>query len=272
MRLRREVFPAADEAPILVIYGVLSLIYRLILTMGIALIVSRLFYVIGIILAFWAIVMSVIWPLFKLFKKGGKMARTQNRSFRYWRRLLGLVIAVFGLFVFVPLPFMAIGEGQVTVIQSAEVRAGTSGHIASVLNAASDASDTQKVISGDVLIELDNPTQSTRASSLALELQAREDALGRGGLTVAERQERERDLVLTQKALDDVTLLEKALAIRAPAKGDLAWANGQAPSIGHFVFRGDLLGDVISAETLEVQLAFPAAFAGLISACPMVKP
>ena len=264
LRLRREVFPGPGEASILGIYGVLSLIYRLILTMGIALIVSRLFYAIGILLAIWAVVMSIVWPLVKLAKKGSKMARAQNRSFRYWRRLVGLCVTVVGLFAFVPLPFMALGEGQITVVRAAEIRAGTSGHITEIAQLVGAEGSAQTVRTGNMLMQLENPTQSTRAVSLKLDMHARADALGRGGLSVTQRQEQERNLVLTQKALDDVTLLEDARNLTSPADGQLSWAGGVPPVVGSFVFRGDLLGDVIARDTLEVQLAFPAAFAGII--------
>ena len=264
LRLRREVLPGPGEASILAIYGVLSLIYRLILTLGIALIVSRLFYAIGILLAIWAVVMSIIWPLIKLARRGGKMARSQNRRFRYWRRLAGLCVTSVGLFTFVPLPFIALGEGQITVVRAAEIRAGTSGHIISIASSPAMSDQTQTVRAGNMLMQLENPTQSTRAAALQLDLLAREDALSRGGLSVTQRQEQERNLVLTQKTLEDVILLEDARTLTAPANGKLSWAGGVAPAVGSFVFRGDLLGDVISRDTLEIQLAFPAAFAGLI--------
>ena len=125
--LRREVVPAEGEAWILGTYGVLSLAYRMVLTVTITLIVSQLFFVLGAILALWALGMGIVWPLVKLYRKGEKLAKSQNRTSRFRRRLFGLLIAIGGFGGFVDLPFSAPGEGQVTTVQEAVLRMGSSG-------------------------------------------------------------------------------------------------------------------------------------------------
>jgi putative peptide zinc metalloprotease protein len=253
--LRRQVFPRPGEAKILAIYGVLSLAYRTILTLTIALIVSNWFFVIGTLLAMWAIIMGVVWPLFKTAKKGFKMARTQNRTRRASVRLAILLTVVIGVGFFVQIPFSAPGAGQITPLPSAELRIGTSGELLPGLieEGAMVGPDT-------VVAQVINRPQSTRARALELNVEHITAALERSGLNVTQRQELERSLEIAVASLNDIIVLQDALLLHAPLSGQIAWIGGRSPLPGSFVFRGDLLGYVVAPEALQIVLAFPAAY------------
>lgn len=255
--LRQEVEPRPGEARILAIYGVASLGYRMLLTMTIALIVSSWFYIFGILLAGWAIIMGVIWPLFKVVKKGVRMARVQNRTRRASIRLALFLIVVIGLLAFVPLPFFARGEGRIVPLPGAEVSAATAG-----LLSLSEADEGAVVSRGATLVELTNPVQSARRDALSMNVAFLEDALERSGLGVAERQRFERELEVARASLANAQVLEDALSVRSPLDGRLSWTAGQAPTPGTFVFRGDRLGYVISPDALQIVAAIPAAYSG----------
>ena len=135
------------------------------------------------------------------------MARSHKiGDFAFGDDLAGLCVTVCGLCcTFVPLPFMALGEGQITVVRAAQRfargRRDISPIIALQAVLARMADRTQTVRAGNMLMQLENPTQSTRAAALQLDLQAREQMLwGVVGLSVTQRQEQERNLVLTQKS------------------------------------------------------------------------
>lgn len=255
--LRQEVEPRPGEARILAIYGVASLGYRLLLTMTIALIVSSWFYIFGILLAAWAIIMGVFWPLFKVVKKGVRMARVQNRTRRASVRLVLFLVVSIGLLAFVPLPFFARGEGRIVPLPGAEVSAATAG-----LLSLSEAGEGAMVTRGATLVELSNPVQSARRDALSMNVAFLEDALERSGLGVAERQRFERELEVARASLANAQVLEDALAVRSPLDGRLSWTAGQAPTPGTFVFRGDRLGYVISPDALQIVAAIPAAYSG----------
>lgn len=255
--LRQEVEPRPGEARILAIYGVASLVYRMLLTLTIALIVSSWFYVFGLLLAGWAIIMGVFWPLFKLVKKGVRMARSQNRVRRAGVRLVLFLALVVGLLALVPLPFSARGEGRIVPVPGAEVSAATAG-----LLSDSEVADGAMVTRGTTLIALTNPVQTARREALAMNVAYLEGALERSGLSVAERQRLEGELEVAVASLANAEVLEEALSIRAPLDGRLSWSAGQEPTPGTYVFRGDRLGFVINAEALQIVAAIPAAYSG----------
>lgn len=257
--LRPEVFPRNSEARIFCIYGVLALAYRLLLTVTITLIVSQLFFVLGVVLALWALVMGFGLPIFKMIKKGFNMSKGQNKSRRSLLRLgtIGTVLIVF--VGFLPLPFVAIGEGKITVLPRAELRVGSSGRITEIKSVDADWVSLEQP-----LLSVENNIQTARALALGLSLADLADTLDRGGQNVLTRQSTERELSLTRAALQDTEILEEARTLRSPLAGRVAWDGGKAPSLGGFVFRGDRLGQIITPDAIEVTLAFAAPYAGYV--------
>jgi putative peptide zinc metalloprotease protein len=259
--LRAEVLPDPAEARIFLIYGVLSLWYRLFLTLVISLVVSQIFFALGVALALWAIFSSVLWPLVKLARKGAGMARGQDRQRRAFWRLAGLVVAVGGVGGLVPLPFSAAGYGQIVGLPVAELRIGSAGMITQPI-----APDGMQVAVGEALLKVVNPEQTARQHALQMSAAVQSDNLLRGGLDLPDRQQIARDLVLLQTALRDVTVLEDARTLRAGFAGRLVWVDGAPPKPGSHVARGDALGHIVTPKAIEIVVSFSAAFAGIVPA------
>ncbi len=257
--LRSEVNPREGEARILGIYGVLSLSYRMLLTLTIALLVSTWFFVFGILLALWAVIMGVIWPLFKLFRKGRNMTKSQNRTRLVLVRLAVFLALMIGLGTLVPLPFSARGEGRIVPLPSAEISVATSGLIA-----PTDIAEGMQITSGARIMQLENPTQTARRLSLDMNVTFLEEELARSGLTVPERQRVERELEVARAALANAEDLEYALDVRAPLTGRISWQGGRPPPPGAFAYRGDRLGHIVNPDALQIVTAFPAAYSGRI--------
>ncbi|MEH6775329.1 MAG: site-2 protease family protein, partial [Cereibacter changlensis] len=180
--LRPETRVEPDEARILGVYGAASLAYRLSLTLVIVLVVSKLFYALGLVLALWALAGSIVLPLAKLAKRGWKMAEGQNRKRRMLGRIAALSLLVGGLGGFVPLPFSARGEGQVVPTPAAELRLGASGMILPGVVA-----DGLAVSAGAPLLEVVNPDEDARLATARLRVDDISERLTRGGLGLAER-------------------------------------------------------------------------------------
>jgi putative peptide zinc metalloprotease protein len=255
--LRREVWPPRRDARILATYGVLSVAYRLLLTLTIALLVSTWFFVIGILLAIWAVLMGVGWPLAKLYRKGVRMVRSQNRRRRVLFRLTVFSAVVVALVTAVPLPFSAPGEGRILPVPGAVIAAHTSGFVT-----PAEASDGARVGPGERVMRLANPDQTARLTTVRTNVEALEEELTRSGLTVAERQRVERELDVARAALTEAEARQDALVVRAPIAGRLSWQTGRTAPAGSFVFRGDRLGHVVAADALEVIVAIPVAYSG----------
>lgn len=255
--LRREIYPPQDEARVLWIYGVTSLIYRWILTISITLIVSQLFFVFGLLLAVWSLFMSFVLPLKKMLQKASRMAKAQNRvAAAGWRSLVAILV-VFGLFGIAKFPFSARGEGQVTA--AAQITSQSSGQMVELLQ-----SNGSFVRQGQDLLRMINPDQTARQAALEIALQDVTERLQAGGLGVIARQAALRELALMQADLAKVTALNADMVLTAPQSGRVEWRHGRDPLQGTFVFRGDELGTIVAADQMEMVLAFPAAYAGLI--------
>lgn len=259
MGLRPETRTEPREAAILLLYAVLSLAYRLSLTLIIVLAVSSLFYALGVVLAVWAFAGGMILPLIRLAKRGWQMARGQNRTGRATGRFVAILVVVIGGGGLVPLPFSAQGQGQIVSTQAAELHIGSSG----IMDATALA-DGAAVQAGAVLLSVRNSEQSARLAGSALRVSDLQERLSRGGLSVAERADLLASLVHARQALSDAQTREAERDLTAPLAGRLSWTGGRTPVPGTFVYRGDLLGHIIAPEAIQVEIAFPAAYAGLL--------
>lgn len=257
--LRPEARTPPREATVLLIYGVLALIYRLVLTLIIALAVSRLFYALGVILAVWAFVGGGIVPLFKLARRAKQMARGQNRTGRAAWRAGAIALLILGGGFGVPLPFSAVGNGQIVTTQTAELHISSSGIVGTQTLA-----DGVQVSAGAILLEVKNAEQTARLESSRLHVADLTERLARGALSVAERSDLAAELAHARDAQAEAAAREGKRQLEAPIAGQLSWAASRPPVAGSFVYRGDLLGHVIAPETVQVEIAFPAAYAGLL--------
>jgi putative peptide zinc metalloprotease protein len=153
-------------------YGLLSLIYRIFVTVSIALFIGSQFFFIGVLLALWALVAMLGLPLVRA------LGQLQTRpSLRERRRgilagaALGLA-AVAALAVLVPLPQRSQAEGVVWLPDGAILRAGASGFVSRLAVAPGSA-----VTAGQVLIHRVDPaldaqirTQQARVAELEASL------------------------------------------------------------------------------------------------------
>jgi putative peptide zinc metalloprotease protein len=257
--LRSDVSPRPGEARILATYGVLSLAYRMLLTLTIAVLVSTWFFVFGILLAVWAVVMGMLWPLAKVTRKGTQMTRAQNRAGTVIPRLTVFLLLLGALVALLPLPFSARGEGRIVPLPAAEIAVETSGVIT-----PAEVADGAEVEAGAGLMHLENPAQSARREALEMNLRFLDEALARTGLGVMERQRLTRERNVAATALANAEALEAALVVRAPLPGRVSWRGGRPPAPGAFAYRGDRLGYIVNADALQIVLAFPAAYSGRI--------
>jgi putative peptide zinc metalloprotease protein len=256
--LRQEEEPTPSEARILGTYGTLSLAYRVFLTFTIALIVSRWFFVIGIALAAWAIIMGLLWPLMKLAKKGWQRARAQNRGRIGMIRLAVFAATIVGVLGFVPLPFSAKGEGQIVPLPEARIIALTSGTVETVL-----APGGRDIRAGSPVLGLSDPELLARLDLLTVSMDFLSEAATRSGVGPNERQRLQRELTLAVQTRDDTMVRREALTVTAPIAGRLSWSGARAPAPGSFVSRGQVLGHVVAPSALDLVMALPAAYSGL---------
>ena len=240
--------PARGEAKWLVVYAVLSFVYRVMLSLGIAIVVATRLLVIGVALAAASLIGTFLVPLFK----GARFVLTSPRARDHRLRAVlvsgGALVAVIALLFVIPMPYGSVAEGVVWVPERTEVRAGTSGVVASLL-----APPDSRVSSGDPLIAMEDATLGPRIAVLQAERQ--ELVVQNSAVRFTDRVQAD---VLAQQtrnidgALAAMTKRRDDLTIRAGLAGRLILPGGPE-LVGRYVKQGDLLGYVVGDEVPEVR-------------------
>jgi putative peptide zinc metalloprotease protein len=237
-----------SEAKWLAGYAIFSFMYRLAVSLGIALFLAAKMVVVGIAMAIWAMTSIAIMPILKAIRFLAVSPRLRGRR-RHALAVIGAIaaFAAFVLFV-IPLPYSTVAEGVIIVPDQAEVRAKTEGFITKVV-----ATSGSSVALGQPLIALDDPTLDARVS--VLEAQRDETQQRLDGI-------REVDRVQAEMFQDQVTHLSERLAdfrrrqqdltIDAEQAGHFVMADEQ-DRLGRFAKRGELLGYVISDRDMVVR-------------------
>lgn len=233
-------------------YGIASTVYRAFITILIALFIATKFFIIGVILALWAVGAMAVLPLVKGIRHLATSPRLRGRRWRAVHILAGSVAALVALIGFVPVPYHSSSEGIVWLPEQSLVRAGTAGFVDRFITLAGE-----QVEAGDPLVRLVEPAVQAQyrvAQAKVTELEASyvmEVASDRVRAAVTReklRQERV-TLAITQERASD-------LLIRARASGVFVVPN-MDDMMGRFYRKGELLGYVIGHTQPLVRVVVP---------------
>ena len=158
---------APGEARWLAFYGIAAFVYRLFIMAAIILFVATKFFVVGVVLAIWAVGMSYAVPLAKgvwYLATGPALRRRRARAIGV---TLGLLGAIGGLLFLVPVPHATVAEGIVWTPGTAAVHARTEGTVTDVLG-----EPEHRVLQDQPLFRLEDPFLAARVR--ALDAQVRE--------------------------------------------------------------------------------------------------
>ncbi len=246
-KLSEEVSPvtAYGERVWFLFYGIAAFTYRLFISITIALYIAGKFFVIGILLAIWAIVAQVLVPLAKSigFLLTGVALQGQ--------RIRALSITTIGallasLFIFViPIPSWTQAEGILKLPEHSQIRAGSNGFIVQVL-----AIEGERVKKGDPLFELEDHLLPSRLAVLEWSLKE---------LEVKRTAELMQDLTQAGIYQEGINRVEAELAelrqqmasqiIRSAVDGIFTVSHGRDIQ-GRFVEKGELLGRVVNHSSI----------------------
>lgn len=144
----------------LAVYGVLSTLYRVFVTIAIALFIASGFFFIGVLLALWAVASMALIPLAKGVAHLGSSPRLMPYRRRVWGVTGGVLAGLFLLLFVLPLPFRTVAQGVAWLPQQSLVRAGQSGFVVSL--AVPPGTTVRR---GDLLLTLHNPALEAEAAS-----------------------------------------------------------------------------------------------------------
>jgi putative peptide zinc metalloprotease protein len=231
-------------------YGVGAFVYRVFILFVIIVFIAGKFFVVGVLLALWALATQALVPVGKSVAFLASNPGLRRQRGRAVGTTVAVVLGVLGLVFILPVPSWTRAQGVVWVPEEAQVRAGTEGFVERVLVAA----DSQ-VVRGQPLIEAHDPFLSTRVAVLKAqlrELTAQYDALVQVDRVQAQLVRAEIESVAAN--LERSREREAQLVLRSPANG--RFVVPQAADLpGRFVTKGQLIAYVVEPKELSARVA-----------------
>lgn len=235
-----------------VCYGFASTIYRVIVTIVIAMFIAGRFFVIGVILALWAVGAMAVFPVFKAVKHLAGNPRLHRHRSRAITVTTAVVVGLIGFIFLVPVPYHSHAEGVVWLPEQAVVRAGANGYFQDFLIEPGSA-----VVKGQALAQSADP---------ALEAQLRQSAA-----KVAEFEaEYAANFVLDQtkaQIASDRLDAERARLARSRERTDALVARANTDGVfivsqmgdmpGRYYHKGDLFGYVMGRTAPIARVVVP---------------
>ena len=237
------------EAPWLFFYAIASFCYRLVIMVAIISFVANRFFVIGVLLAMWSLVLMFALPLSKqlwfLFA-GPALRRNRGRALAV---TVGVLACIASLFMLIPMPYSTVAQGIVWAPGEASIHATAQGVVVKVL-----ALPNARVVKGQPLIQMEDPLLDSRVAILQArvhELELRHsdrdvtdlveakmvaEQLNHARANMELAQQRQRDLLLRSSA-DGQFIVPRAV--------DLP---------GRFIKKGEILGYVARLEDPIVRV------------------
>src|SRR5688572_5795607 len=155
----------------LILFAVGSFVYRIFITLAIALFIATQYFFVGVVLALWAVTSGVLMPIVMLVNNLAFGPRLRNRRLRAVLASATLAAGL-GLLLFaVPVPSWTNAQGVIWGAEQSSVRGGADGFVMRVL-----AAPGARVKRGTPLLEAADPLLVPRIRSLEAqrdELEAR---------------------------------------------------------------------------------------------------
>jgi len=156
---------SVSEAGWLFFYGIAAFIYRLFISAVIVFFVASQFFVIGVLVALWAIYLFLISPLIRNIHYLFTNPVIKKRKIRLIFILTTLITTLIYSLFFLPAPFWSNAEGVIWLPEKAQVRVGTAGFCSQLW-----VQNGQQVAIGDKLITLQDDFLATQIRILQFQL------------------------------------------------------------------------------------------------------
>ena len=256
---QRYLFGAADaESPAasagerawLLFYGIAAFLYRMFIMFVIILFIAGKFFIVGVLLAIWAVATQVAVPVGKSLNFLVSSPGLRRQRGRALGASFVVVLAALALLFVIPAPSWTRAQGVVWVPEEAQVRAGTEGFVERLL--ATPGSD---VVRGQPLIEASDPFLRTRVA--VLEAQLRELAAQYDALVSEDRVQAamvREEIAAVAANLARSREREAQLILRSPASGRLVVPNA-VDLPGRFLSKGQLVAYVVEPKPLTARVA-----------------
>jgi putative peptide zinc metalloprotease protein len=236
----------------LALYAPVSFIYRMITLLGIALFISSKYFIVGIALAIWMTVASIVWPILRGLKfviLSPALAGKRWRAATVTALAVATVAAALG---WVPIPNGTVARGIVWIPEESRVVAQTSGRLEKFL-----VEPGAIVARGDPLAVLEDPFKAAKlrkAQARVAEIQARlRSAEARSPF---DSQVLGRQLDLAARELEDGERQERDLTLRSPLAGVFLVPHA-VDLADNFIKQGQTIGFVMASRAPSLHVSVP---------------
>jgi putative peptide zinc metalloprotease protein len=241
---------AQGERWLLLLYGLVSPVYRLTITFGLIWFVAAQYLLVGAVMALMAAWSALVMPLWKGWRhvvRAPSLARRRQSALRRSALALGLAVLLLGV---LPLPFNTVHQAVVWVPDEALVRADAAGQVLRALKRPGDA-----VAAGDTVLLLDNPTLLADLGSAAASVAQAQAQLRRAEFDASPQVDSLRgELAARQARLADVQARVAGLTVRAASAG--RWLpKADTELAGRYARRGEVLGFVVNSASATLRAA-----------------
>ncbi|MGI9273601.1 MAG: efflux RND transporter periplasmic adaptor subunit [Endozoicomonas sp.] len=231
----------------LVFYSIASFVYRIVVMLAIALYVAGSYFLVGVILALWAVYSGVIAPALKVMI----LPFTAPDLMAVQKRILltgGIcLLACVALLAAVPMPYATYSQGVLWVPENTLVRATEDGFLKTPMLPSGE-----QVSEGQPVIQMDDAEVAAELSLAVHRLQEAESRY-RASVSDAARAAIRREVVrYRQQEVDTAREHHDRLIILSPSAGTVIIPDSDNLT-GRYVRRGQMLGYVVDYNTLPVM-------------------
>ncbi|WP_156373293.1 biotin/lipoyl-binding protein [Pseudorhodoferax sp. Leaf267] len=256
---RVPVEPLPGERWWLRVYAPASWVYRLVLSIVVALWIGSISTLMGVFVGGLMLAANTIFPMRRmLLAMRGGLQDGQARG-RAYARVAGVGLALLALLAWLPVPFTSVAQGVVWLPEHAQIRAGTEGFVVRLA-----ATDGQRVQAGALIAVLQDEHLVARRASLAGDLAETDVRLYHAIASAPEEAPDLREKLAYSQA--ELARVDEKLAlreVRAQADGVLVLPPGEE-ILGQFRKRGESIGYLLTEAAQVVRVALPQRQADLV--------
>lgn len=251
-KLQNCAIPATmpGEKKWLVSFCLLSGIYRIFISLSIALFIAAKFFIFGVLLAIWAIIYQLLQPAYRNIYGLFQQAAQEGLSKRTYQIIGGSSALLFAILFLMPFSSTSTARGVLLMPEQAYIRANSDGFVRAIHKQSGSS-----VSPGETLISLEN-------DELTVELKAiearRREAEARYNLSMEQdtldASILKQELVTLESEHSELLRQINALDLTSNSSGKfIAARENDLP--GRFVKKGDLLAYVVTPQNLAVRVA-----------------
>ncbi|RPI43731.1 MAG: hypothetical protein EHM59_14645 [Betaproteobacteria bacterium] len=240
-------------------YGIGSFLYRIVVVVAIILFIAGEFFVIGVVLAIWAVVAMALVPIGKTVHH----LATSPRLARHRRRVVlvsaGALALIVGFIALVPVAFRSQTEGVIWLPEQQIVRSRANGFLSRYL-----VEPGTRVAPGDALVESVDPALSAeiriaKARVAQLDAEYAQHFVTDRVKAQITREQLDREIAALERALergaDLIARSESAGTFTVPHHADL---------LGRYFHKGELIGYVIEPSQPRARVIVQQAEVDLV--------